>query len=1704
MSYKSALTWISVWPLLLIGGTGPAICQNSPDLAQFQRASIVSEDANSVVLNFRLPELSVTQASAPQSIAGLPVVSHYVVVPPTAGLELHIESGEGDVIPADPPDFTTLSATDGGAALTPKESLSFEGIYPSKNVVMSEPEVIRGVRVVRVTAYPLQYDYGLRAYISHPNLNATIRFTANPPVNPVEHPIRRGRSKAFLKYIAALAINGDDLGRDDPDRDSPNRSNGHYLIVTREECLPFIRPFIEWRRKSGYAVDIMSLAARVANDPRDILNAIQNQYDAYLEQGLDPFDEILLVGDRRNYADGSASQWILESFNGSSTWADPPHADYLFSCLEGDDDNPDVGVSRWWAGAEPTLQLAVGRTLAYEATPYWQNQEWFSRSGAYYQHWGSTPQSAFHPSMAMTTRWAREAMTEHGYQPVEYYENFEWDERGIRVAETVGGWFTNGASLLVGRAQIWKWANRGVGGDFDFEPHPVYPINLMMAGYSNWTAEVMTRTGDAEHLKGPSAMTCGWGDVPTLWMNAALMELTSGVVQHDLPLGWARLLAVNSVPGYLGDPGNIQHLPSVLRTDIDCYGDPAIQPWLGTPREVSVNLITAPEPHRRLHQARVVDPDNNPVAGIVVTLYAAGEIPDDPAQYANYTGFRAITATSDQNGLANFLFDDDPDLAIGTSLFVTAVGRDVKPAFFETQIAAAEISVALDGFALTEVEGNGDNIANPGETLALRITARNDGNQLDNVAATLTSNSPWLEIVGENQIVYGALAADGESDGDRAVTVRLNPSTPDGVLYPGSKPTVRIEFRSGDQRWSTALRLDPRSPGLTFASVIGGDIIPDSICRIDVQIANLGGTPSAPFTAELYSLSQGITVIREQARYPGIAVGESAQIVRNLFEVAGNAVDVPGARYPMQIILSTDAGFIDTVNFNLQVMVPRANAPQVPDPYGYICFDDSDTAWDMAPDYRWIEICPTVEDADFQGERLDFRGESELDIGEALAVGLGFETQFYGERFDTITVATNGFIAMGNEPHAVSFQNYPLDRGIGGAAGMIAPFWTDLRLSDSSGVYIHHDEESARFIVEWRKMCYASRAAQAELTFELVIFDRNVWVNETGDPQILIQYKDVEVQENIRNGDSPWSNGVPFPSVGISSPDGKSGVSYCFNNSYPVTSAPLQDRQALLFTVTPVFLNTTWRVYGQVTDAETRDALPGVRITTYTAHGFIVSTETDSTGRYELRQIPLEVDWWLRFNKQGYNDTLAVVDPGGGNEDSLDIELNLAMLHPEFLPSTWEILVRRGEEDSIRFPFNIQNRGNGPLHWKVKKELPGEAASPPWTLRRSIDVGQILDDDRIQGVAFANDRYYIAGSNADDSNSVYVLNREEELVETFVQPGNTRYGFRDLEWDGELLWGAGDTTIYGMNPDGELIRDWRGPFGPSNSIAWDSDHEILYLSGTTTQIARYDRAGNVLGNELPRKGLRIYGLAYWPDDPDGYCLYITSTPTPQQRFMYKMNTLTADTIMVHELDPMDGTGMDGLFITNQYDIYSWVCMTIVNITQANGGDKLAVYQLQSNMSWFNVQPVEGTVQAGNIQDFILDLNMTGLPDTLWEGSLDFTNNADSGFVSIPIRVGRQVSVTDQPGIPVSPFVGNIFPNPFNGTVRISFELPEASRASIRVFDISGREVAILVNGNLQAGNHEAVWNAEMKASGIYLVKMETPSFTATKKVTLIK
>jgi minor extracellular serine protease Vpr len=132
--------------------------------------------------------------------------------------------------------------------------------------------------------------------------------------------------------------------------------------------------------------------------------------------------------------------------------------------------------------------------------------------------------------------------------------------------------------------------------------------------------------------------------------------------------------------------------------------------------------------------------------------------------------------------------------------------------------------------------------------------------------------------------------------------------------------------------------------------------------------------------------------------------------------------------------------------------------------------------------------------------------------------------------------------------------------------------------------------------------------------------------------------------------------------------------------------------------------------------------------------------------------------------------------------------------------------------------------------------------------------------------------------------------------------------------------------------------------------------------------------------------------------------------------------------------------------------------------------------------------------------------------SIFNGSA-WLNIADgsSGFANSNLRM--RVMVTGANGInaveeldviPEEYTLNQNYPNPFNPTTAISYQLPAVSKTRLVVYDLLGREVAVLVNESQTAGRHEARFDGRNLSSGVYFYRLEANGFVQTKKMTLVK
>ncbi len=256
---------------------------------------------------------------------------------------------------------------------------------------------------------------------------------------------------------------------------------------------------------------------------------------------------------------------------------------------------------------------------------------------------------------------------------------------------------------------------------------------------------------------------------------------------------------------------------------------------------------------------------------------------------------------------------------------------------------------------------------------------------------------------------------------------------------------------------------------------------------------------------------------------------------------------------------------------------------------------------------------------------------------------------------------------------------------------------------------------------------------------------------------------------------------------------------------------------------------------------------------------------------------------------------------------------------------------------------------------------------------------------------------------------IYVFNPEGNLVHEFEQFHESRYGMRDLTWDGNLIWGADEDVLYGFNVRGDLVETIEGDAGSYRSLTWDPENGVFWSADITSDLFATDLNGDVVRTIRRPGDVRFYGLAYWTEDPDGYNLYAFSRGDETDLMVSKMNLDNGEAMTVAEFD-FNEQRPGGITITNRLDYNSWLFLGIVQ-----SPDILAVWQLASRTDWLTVEPVEGVIEADGEGDLTVTLSSDGMPPEVdLTAELHFTHDGFNGSFELPV----QLSVTGEGGFAV--------------------------------------------------------------------------------------
>jgi hypothetical protein len=224
---------------------------------------------------------------------------------------------------------------------------------------------------------------------------------------------------------------------------------------------------------------------------------------------------------------------------------------------------------------------------------------------------------------------------------------------------------------------------------------------------------------------------------------------------------------------------------------------------------------------------------------------------------------------------------------------------------------------------------------------------------------------------------------------------------------------------------------------------------------------------------------------------------------------------------------------------------------------------------------------------------------------------------------------------------------------------------------------------------------------------------------------------------------------------------------------------------------------------------------------------------------------------------------------------------------------------------------------------------------------------------------------------------------------------------------------------------------------------------------------------------------------------------ITADPAPMNGFNVKIQhttqtsltgfTTTGWTICYNGVYTVPGTGWQDITLTTPF---AW-----------NGTSNLLIEVCYNNSAYTQYSPVNASTAANMYWGRYGDLSTgDGCATTSWSST-----TAPTGRPNTKLTFGALTGITGNQGIiPATYSLSQNYPNPFNPTTRINFAIPKQSYVTIKIFDVTGREIQSLVNDMKLPGNYMVDFDGSNLASGIYFYKLQAEGFVDTKKMVLIK
>lgn len=1675
--------WIAfVWHGMLAAALAAAPLNRTAVSTSPVQVEQMTKDASGVSLNLQLdePTWETVEANGRQLFladylqAGVyaepgqpavPVASRFFRLPATGGASVEVVNAE----------YQTMSDVDyaamvGGDMSSPEYGELDEAVdawFPSQVAEVTPAAIFHDFRVASLVTYPIQVNPARHEVRVYSNVDVRLSYNNNDHTNELAAwPTRL--SENFLPYYREF------LDWSDSELDEYEVYRGAVQVVVQDTTMTELRPWIEWKRQKGWDLDFLTPSDAPGWSATAIRNELINRY-----QNSDPkFDFIVIIGD------GSGT--IMVPPSGFPVVYGSGHGDDDYACIAGTDDLADVAVGRISVESNTQLLAYKNKVMTYEKTPYMADTTWYHRGLV----------AAGSPSSGLSTilvgRYARHLMLDLGYTQVDtaWYNDGQGDVNSRDITH-----LNQGVSFFNYRG----WLGTGIGPSEISSLNNSFKLPFVVditCGTGNWYQgtghnEAWMRAGTPTVPKG------GIGGISTATShtntrannNIAGGAIRSVFVYHNPNMGMAILSAkVNHYQNFYPHDNTVLQ---EFRFWNNLMGDPTVWLWTDVPQEINVSALASFQLGQNAYNV-TVQKDGQPLANAWVCLY---KVDDNESVVV-----KGVTNAQGEITL------NAPIRFAGTAK-LTVTSQNCIPFLQDVVVTGNNERVGFDSYTIVDngtngTSGNNNGQADAGETVGIRFTAKNFGaSSYSNVSASITSTDPWIDEVS-GTASFGTMAAGAEVESTDLILVTVADHAQQGWIS-----NLHVSFESGATTWVDNLMLDLHAAQFAYvSSSVTGELVPGGTATMQVTLRNVGEAVAPSGTATMISRDPYLGVSDADVNFTTTTIG--GQVTIGPFTLHAHAASFQGYPADYKIVMNSSTGQTDTVYATVNLGNRRTQDPVGPDRYGYFAFDDTDTDYDIAPTYDWIEINPSASGNDYDGTQLAINDASEED-DDTVLLTLPFSFQFYGASFDSITVTGNGFISMGDQRDMPNPRNWTIPSPLG-PNYMIAPYWDD-RQMNNGGVYTYYDQPNGRYIIEWYNTRDGGWSGSNYCTFQLVLYDQvEGHITNSGDNEFLFQYG------SMQHGGGDGSD-IPYWTTGIENGDQTDGLMCAYWNTTMPGMASITQGRAILFT--PQIELITGDVEGDVTYALSGDGVPNVTVRT---SDYLYSAVTDENGHYVIPDVIIGVH---DFVAEG--SCINTITTGGQEvfEDQT-LPLNFSATKPEFELDVNQIdqSVHQGEEETV--PITISNPGDGPVDWSVSVDFwgpTGPAANgqdprgPVVSDDNELDeLWQLLFAFDLDSVEFRNrgvthdDRYiWVSGSdnlNPAPPNKLYRYSNDGVLLGTYDQPvpNAGSVGFYGLAWDGEYLYGAEDHYLYKMQyVDDSIVAvdSIEIPVNPARYLAYDPDHDWFWMGDYSTPLYAVDRSGTVQANYSFE--FIVSSVAYYQEDPEGLKVYLVSRDANDE------------TITVHKMDPATGAvsfgaslAADGLAVKDIDITYHWNPIKWSMLAMFDGltdVDQMKVWEVGDNSVWLSVNPDLGTIEPGESQTVNVTMRGMDLPPDTYSTWLRFDHHTCDEVTYVPVNL-TTLGVEDQQVStqPLEWAFDGAYPNPFNPTSTIRFSLKQTTSVQARLFNIMGQQVAVIQNGVMTAGHHEMVVDGSNLASGVYFLAFQAGPLHTTKKLVLLK